>query len=89
MCRRIDDRSRGYDAMGETRYQKPKAKGRTYVKATFTGYKRALRNQREHTALMQLEHVFNKEDAQFYVGKKCVYMWKSTKCVYLRYNVYS
>jgi large subunit ribosomal protein L35Ae len=61
----------------------PQKSGRLYVKGVFTGYRRALRNQREHTSLIKLENVYNKEDARFYVGKKCVYMYKcpkKTKC---------
>uniref|UniRef100_A0A914XP38 Large ribosomal subunit protein eL33 n=1 Tax=Plectus sambesii TaxID=2011161 RepID=A0A914XP38_9BILA len=59
------------------RRQGPKRAGRMYVKGVFTGYKRALRNQREHTALVKLDGCFTKEDAQWYVGKKTVYMYKA------------
>ncbi|RCN41638.1 ribosomal protein L35Ae [Ancylostoma caninum] len=48
-----------------------------YVKAVFTGFKRGLRTQSEHTALLKLDSVFNKSDAQLYNGKRAVYLYKA------------
>ncbi|CAJ0914503.1 unnamed protein product, partial [Mesorhabditis belari] len=55
----------------------PSAAGRLYVKAVFTGFKRALRNQRENTALLTLDGVHSKDEAHWYVGKRAVYFYKA------------
>ena len=43
--------------------------GRLYSKGRILGHKRAKRNTRPNTSLLQIEGVATKEDAQFYLGK--------------------
>ena len=44
---------------------------RLYSKGRILGHKRAKRNSRPNTTLIQIEGVATKEDAQFYLGKVC------------------
>lgn len=52
-----------------------KAKGEPsclYSKGRILGYKRSKVNQYENTSLIKIEHVNQRSDTDFYLGKRCV-----------------
>ncbi|KAG7091104.1 60S ribosomal protein L33A [Marasmius oreades] len=52
---------------------------RLYCKGRIMGHKRAKRNTRPNTSLLQIEGVATKEDAQFYLGKRVAFVYKAKR----------
>ncbi|KAI0825446.1 60S ribosomal protein L33-A-like protein [Irpex lacteus] len=52
---------------------------RLYSKGRILGHKRAKRNTRPNTTLVQIEGVATKEDAQFYLGKRIAYVYRAKR----------
>ncbi|PPQ63042.1 hypothetical protein CVT24_005988 [Panaeolus cyanescens] len=52
---------------------------RLYSKGRILGHKRAKRNSRPNTSLLQIEGVATKEEAQFYLGKRVAFVYKAKR----------
>lgn len=50
-----------------------------YVKGRILGFKRAKRNQRENTSLLQIDSVRAREDVDFYLGKRVAYVYRAKR----------
>ena len=54
-----------------------KAPVRLWVKAKFTNFRRSRELQKPNQALLKLEGVNDAKSAQYYFGKRCVYIFKA------------
>ena len=52
-----------------------------YAKGRILGHRRAKRNVREHTSLLQLEGCNTTKDADFYLGKRVAYVYKAKRVI--------
>ena len=62
----------------ETSSQKyQRAPTRLWVKSRFTGFRRNRETQRPNKALLRIEGVNDAKTANYYLGKRCVYIYKA------------
>ena len=57
---------------------------RLFMKATLASFRRGLNHQRKDTAILRVDDVNTKTDAEFYTGKRCCFVYhgyKEKSCV--------
>merc|ERR1739841_305143 len=67
-----------------TRVNRARKSPRLYMKAVLQGYRRGLTHQNNNTAILRVDNVNTKQDAEFYVGKRVCYVYhgyKTKRCV--------
>merc|ERR1712216_971921 len=52
---------------------------RLYAKGVMMGFKRGLRNQYEHTSILKIQNVNDKDAVEFYLGKRVCFIYKAQK----------
>ena len=58
-----------------------------FVPATFVSFRRSKRIIKPNQALLEIQGVVSKEEAQFYAGKKVASVWKSDKHEIINWGV--
>ena len=62
--------------MGKRRTSEP---AKLYCSAVFTGFQRGKTSQNVNKALLKIENVRSKDEAKYYLGKRCVFIYKGEK----------
>nr|QLA09634.1 60S large subunit ribosomal protein eL33 [Euglena gracilis]6ZJ3_Lv Chain Lv, Ribosomal protein eL33 [Euglena gracilis] len=59
----------------------PKPIVRLFQPAVMTGFKRSKRKQDPHVAILAIKNVATRKHTDFYLGKRCVYLYRGKKKV--------
>ena len=68
----------------DQKVKRARSSPRLYMKAVLQGYRRGLHGQRNDTAIVRIDDVNTKQDAEFYLGKRAAYVYhgyKEKRCV--------
>eukprot|EP00996_Jenningsia_fusiforme_P005698 NODE_6721_length_542_cov_154.876268_g6299_i0.p2 GENE.NODE_6721_length_542_cov_154.876268_g6299_i0~~NODE_6721_length_542_cov_154.876268_g6299_i0.p2 ORF type:complete len:157 (-),score=41.74 NODE_6721_length_542_cov_154.876268_g6299_i0:70-492(-) len=69
---------------GKVHEKKPKSKKpnvRLFQPGVMLGYRRAKKSTNPHHSLIAIKGVTSRKDTRFYMGKRCLYLFKATKKV--------
>ncbi len=55
--------------------QRRRSAPRLFMKATLANFRRGLNNQRKDTSILRIDDVNTKQDADYYTGKRCCYVY--------------
>jgi len=69
-------------------FQGKRKESRLYARGRVLGFKRSKCRQYENTSILQIEGVKSKDAAQFYIGKRVAYLYKSENSVTSGSNTY-
>lgn len=58
-----------------------------HTRALIVGYRRSLRKQYRHTSVLRIEGVKERKAADFYLGKRVAYVYKSAKNGHAKHGV--
>lgn len=62
-----------------TKVKRLRSSPRLYMKATLAGYSRGMHGQRKNVALVRVENVNTRDDANWYIGKRVCYVYHGKK----------
>uniref|UniRef100_A0A2P2HYZ3 Large ribosomal subunit protein eL33 n=1 Tax=Hirondellea gigas TaxID=1518452 RepID=A0A2P2HYZ3_9CRUS len=74
--KKVEKKIAGFHSRKYVRICEQGSSRRLYALAVMGGYRRGQRRQHMQTALLKIEGAFTKDDAAFYIGKRCAFVYR-------------